>query len=154
MTENETLMTTLERLPGSPGCFICDNDHSNPRALRLKIMWDEEARAVKIPFTPDATWCGYESVVHGGLIAAIMDEAMAWVIKKRGGEWAFTADYHLRYKRPLEPGRDYVVTARAGDDLSGRKISAQAQTQDSDGRTVASAEAVFLPAAGKARPRT
>jgi len=149
----ETILDRLERLPGSPGCFICDNDHSNPRALRLKIMWDEEEEAVKIPFTPDATWCGYQSVVHGGLIAAVMDEAMAWVIKKKSGEWAFTADYHLRYKKPVEPGLDYLVTARA-EDLGGRKITAKAQVLDPDGRVTALAEAVFLPSAGMARPRT
>lgn len=142
----------MERLPGSPGCFICDNNGSNPRALRLKLMWDEESQTVRIPLIPDDTWCGYSQVVHGGLIAAVLDEGMAWAVKKKSGEWAFTADFHLRYKRPVEPGRDYTVLASVGE-MGGRKIAAQAKLVDGDGRVTALAEAVFLPANGQAKPR-
>ncbi|MDL2260569.1 PaaI family thioesterase, partial [Deltaproteobacteria bacterium OttesenSCG-928-K17] len=102
---------SLERLPGSPGCFICDNNNSNPRSLRLKLMWDDAAQKVRLDINPDATWCGYDNVVHGGLVASVMDEAMAWAIKRQSGHWAFTADFQVRYKKPVEPGRSYTVTA-------------------------------------------
>lgn len=144
---------SLERLPGSPGCFVCDNNGSNPRSLRLKIMWDEAGREVRIAFRPDQSWCGYSEVVHGGLVAAVMDEAMAWAVKRSLGQWAFTADFHLRYKKPLAPGQDYEV--RAGvEEGGGRKITARARVLDGAGRISALAEAVFLPANGQARPRT
>ncbi len=142
----------LTRLPGSPGCFICDNNDSNPRALRLKILWDEAARAVEIPFVPDESWCGFSRVVHGGLVAAVLDEAMAWAVKATCDEWAFTADYHLRYKKPLEPGRNYRARARVEE--TGRKILVRAQVLDRDDQPIARAEAVFLPAGGRARPRS
>ncbi|GHU31752.1 hypothetical protein AGMMS50256_20720 [Betaproteobacteria bacterium] len=142
----------LERLPGSPGCFICDSNESNPRALRLKIMWDDQAQVVKIPFCPDHGWCGYSDIVHGGLVAAVLDEAMAWAVKRQSGQWAFTADFHLRYKKPVEPGRNYTVIAEVGD-LGGRKITAQARVLDQNERPVALAEAVFLPS-DSARPRS
>jgi uncharacterized protein (TIGR00369 family) len=135
---------TLERLPGSPGCFICDSDESNPRALRLKIMWDDKAQVVKIPFCPDRGWCGYSDIVHGGLVAAVLDEAMAWAVKRQSGQWAFTADFHLRYKKPVEPGRHYTVVAGVGE-LGGRKITAQARMLDQNERPVALAEAIFMP---------
>ena len=144
---------TLKRLPGSPGCFICDNNGSNPRALRLKIMWNEENRRVEIPFRPDATWCGYSQVVHGGLVAAVLDEAMAWAVQTTLGQWAFTADYHLRYKKPVEPERDYLARAWV-EDPGSRKILAKAEIYDSERRLIAQAEAVFLPSGGRARPRT
>ena len=143
---------TLTRLPGSPGCFICDNNDSNPRALRLRPMWNEADRTVEIAFTPDHSWCGYHQVVHGGLVAAVLDEGMAWAVKATCGEWAFTADCHLRYKKPLEPGRRYL--ARAWVEEAGRKITARAQATDDNGGLVAQAEAVFIPAGGRARPRT
>ena len=31
----------LKKLEGSPGCFVCDNNGSNPRALALELFWDE-----------------------------------------------------------------------------------------------------------------
>ena len=143
----------LEQLPGSPGCVICDNNGSNPRSLSLKILWDAETKTVHIPCVPDETWCGYSRIVHGGLIASVLDEAMAWVIKQVTGDWAFTADYHLRFKKALEPGREYEAIAEVAD-MGRRKIIAKARFSDSEGNVAAEAEAVFLPARGRAAPRT
>jgi acyl-coenzyme A thioesterase PaaI-like protein len=148
----QSLQPNLKKLPGSPGCFICDNDNSNPRALRLALGWDEATQTVHIPIRPDEGWCGYAKVVHGGLIAAVLDEGMAWAVKQKSGDWAFTVDFHLRYKKPVEPGRDYTVLAEAGD-LGGRKIEAQARLVDENGGLVAQAEAVFLPGGGQAKTR-
>lgn len=142
----------LERLPGSPGCFICDNNDSNPRALRLKLMWEEQSQTVTIDLTPDDTWCGYSNIVHGGLIASVLDEAMAWAIKRKTGEWAFTADFQVRYKKPVEPGCSYQVKARV-DEAGGRLINAKAELVDHNGKLTAQAKAVFLPSSGKANPR-
>lgn len=141
----------LERLSGSPGCFICDNDNSNPRALRLKLMWEEQSQTVSIDLIPDETWCGYSNIVHGGLIASVLDEAMAWAIKRKTGEWAFTADFQVRYKRPVKPGCAYQVKAQA-DAAGGRLINAKAELIDNNGKLTALAKAVFLPASGKAKP--
>ncbi len=147
MTNNE-----LEQLPGSPGCFICDNNHSNPRALNLKLYWDEAGQAVRIPCTPDDTWCSFDDVVHGGLAASVLDEAMGWAVRIALGEWAFTADYHIRYKKALQPGKDYLVIASVVEN-KGRKITAQAKLLDADEQIVAQATAAFLPGKGKARLR-
>lgn len=116
-------------------------------------MWDAESETVRIPFSPDASWCGYNEVVHGGLLASVLDEGMAWVIKHKMGRWAFTVDFQLRYKKPVAPGRKYEVVASA-DDVSGRKIQARAEIQDESGLPMAVATAVFLPAAGLAVPRS
>lgn len=143
---------TLERLPGSPGCFICDNNGSNPRSLHLKLMWNPDAEQVEVAFQPDATWCGYDNVVHGGLVASVMDEAMAWAIKRKSGQWAFTADFQVRYKKPVAPGQSYLVKAGCGE-LGGRKIEAEAEVLNQDGKVIAQAKGVFLPSGGQARPR-
>lgn len=147
------MTTELETLPGSPGCVICDNDHSNPRSLRLRIFWNPANQTVHIPCTPDESWCGYAKIVHGGLIASVLDEAMAWVVKQVTGDWAFTADYHVRYKAAVAPGRQYTAVARVAE-CGKRKITVQAECIDADGIAVAQAEAVFLPAKGRAVPRS
>lgn len=145
--------SNLELLPGSPGCFICDNNRSNPRALRLKLLWDDPSRTVIVDLKPDETWCGYAHVVHGGLVASVLDEAMAWAVKRQKGDWAFTADFQVRYKKPVEPEQAYQVRAKI-DDPQGRLIKASAELFDSKGQVMAQAKAVFLPASGRARPRT
>lgn len=142
----------LQQLPGSPGCVICDNNGSNPRALKLKLYWNEESKRVHIPCAPDESWCGYSSVVHGGVIASVLDEAMAWAVKQITGDWAFTAECTLRFKRPVAPGTGYSVIAGV-DEVGKRKILAHADFLDPQGNTAARASAVFLPSKGKALPR-
>lgn len=142
----------LERLSGSPGCVICDNDGSNPRSLKLAIFWDEKERSVRIPCVPDESWCGYSAIVHGGVVASVLDEAMAWVVRQESGDWAFTADCHLRFKRPVQPGKRYEAVA-AVEQLASRKITVQARFLDENGNAVVEAQAIFLPAKGRALPR-
>lgn len=146
------MQTTLHRLPGSPGCVICDNNGSNPRSLGLAIMWNETGKTVHIPCTPDESWCGYSNIVHGGVIASVLDEAMAWVVKQVSGDWAFTADCSLRFKKAIEPGRAYTAVASV-ETMASRKITAQARFLDADGQVAVLASAVFLPSKGRAVPR-
>ncbi|MCC8193284.1 MAG: PaaI family thioesterase [Deltaproteobacteria bacterium] len=144
--------TTLQPLPGSPGCVICDNDGSNPRSLHLRILWNEKDNTVHIPCIPDETWCGYSSIVHGGLIASVLDEAMAWAVKQVTGDWAFTAEYTIRFKAALVPGEPYTAIASVEEVLS-RKILVAASFVDRSGKTAARAAATFIPAKGRAKPR-
>ena len=143
----------LTRLPGSPGCFICDNNGSNPRALHLALMWDEAAETVRIDFQPEASWCGYAEVVHGGLVSAVMDEAMAWAFKQKFGDWGFTADFQVRFKKPVRPGRSYCALARVTE-ARGRKITLTARVLDADDGLCAQATGIFMPAGGLASPRS
>lgn len=143
----------LLQLPGSPGCFICDNNGSNHRALQLKLLWNEKSGTVSVPCEPDETWCGFNQVVHGGLVATVLDEALGWAVKMHTGDWAFTADLQIRYKKAVTPGRKYVVEARVTEDR-GRKINGEAAFLDDQGLVLAEAVAVFLPAKGRARPRS
>lgn len=145
--------TLLLPLPGSPGCFICDNNGSNPRSLHLRLFWDEKTGTVHIPCEPDDTWCGFSQVVHGGLVATVLDEAMAWAVKMTAGDWAFTADCNIRYKKVIEPGRTYQATARVTEN-GRRKILVEAAFCDEAGAALVQAKAIFLPSKGKARPRT
>jgi len=142
----------LQPLPGSPGCIICDNNESNPRSLKLRLLWDEATGRVHIPCQPDESWCGYSSIVHGGVIASLLDEAMAWAVKQSTGDWAFTAECTLRFKRPVSPGGIYTAIASV-DMIHKRKISARADFVDPEGKVAVQALATFLPAKGRALPR-
>ena len=142
--------SSLLRLSGSSGCVICDNSDSNPRSLCLSIFWNEEDKTIHMPCVPDETWCGYSGVVHGGLIVSMLDEAMAWAIKQVTGDWAFTEDCRTRFKAALTPGEAYTTIASV-ETATSRKITATSKVVDENGGVVATAEAVFLPAKGRAR---
>ncbi len=146
-------MERLVPLPGSPGCVICDNNASNPRSLKLCLFWDETNRQVRIPCEADESWCGYDKVVHGGIVAALLDEAMAWAVRQHTGDWAFTAECSLRFKQPVRAGKAYTVIG--GVSAAGkRKITAYGCVLDAEGAVAAKASASFLPAKGRAKLRS
>ena len=117
------------------------------RTFKEKVL--DYHKTVHIPFVPDSGWCGFNRVVHGGLIAAVLDEAMAWVVHEKMGDWAFTVDFHLRYKKAVEPGKEYHAVAGVLE--IGRKITTEAKLYDPEGKLAAVADAVFLPGKGAAR---
>ena len=70
------------RLPNSAGCYVCGD--ANPRGLGVKF--EVEGGVVTARFIPHRDHCGYNDRVHGGIIAALLDEVMGWapsVIKRR-----------------------------------------------------------------------
>lgn len=133
----------MEQLPRSKGCFVCGEPSDNPRSLGLDIFWNEEERRTEIPIEPDSTWCGYEGVVHGGIIASVFDDAMAWAVRREHGTWAVTGEMSLRYLRPVQAGRRYVVEGRV-ERSSGRRVTTAASMRDDRGRRVAEGSALFV----------
>ncbi len=133
----------MERLPGSKGCFVCGTGGENRRSLGVHILWDEEGEFTEIAVTPDETWCGYERVVHGGILAALFDDAMAWAIRRKTGEWAVTGEMSVRYLRPVRSEANYTVRGKV-DRISGRRLTTSAVMVDASGRKVAEATALFI----------
>jgi acyl-coenzyme A thioesterase PaaI-like protein len=106
-------------------------------------MWDEENGEVCALFEPDETWCGYSDVVHGGILASIFDDAMAWAVRRSGGDWGVTADFHIRYRKPVTTGREYTVRGRV-ESRKGRKARTGALLTDANGVLFAEADALFV----------
>ncbi|HON34258.1 MAG: PaaI family thioesterase [Thermovirgaceae bacterium] len=133
----------LEELEGSRGCFICDRSGTNPRSLGVILYWDGDSERTVIPFTPDDTWCGYEGIVHGGILSALCDDAMAWAAKKAIENWTVTADMSIRFLRPVKSGARYTAF---GNSLSvdGRKVKTEARIIGEDGKTYVDAKGTFV----------
>jgi uncharacterized protein (TIGR00369 family) len=111
--------------------------------MRLVLMWDAEKKEVHIPFCPDETWCGYSGVVHGGILASVFDDAMAWAVHQNIGSWSVTADFHIRYRKPILVGRKYTAEGRV-DETRGRKTRTKARIVDATGDIFAEADALFV----------
>ena len=63
------------------GCFVCGPDNECGLKSTFKTLKTGEVEGV---FTPDVKHCGYEGVVHGGIIMGFLDEVL--------GRLAFTRD--------------------------------------------------------------
>jgi uncharacterized protein (TIGR00369 family) len=119
-------------------CFVCGA--GNPRGLGLSFeAWRDGVRA---EFTPLAEHQGYAGVVHGGIISAILDEAMIKAAALSGCS-PVTAELSVRFKKTLPVGDKAVVEAKLV--RAERLMEASALLRRaSDGATIASAKAKLL----------
>jgi uncharacterized protein (TIGR00369 family) len=93
-------------------CFVCSAD--NPHGLNV----DFEAQldgSVQAEFPCDRRYQGYSGVLHGGVIAALLDGAMAHCLLARGVE-GVTVRLIVEFRRPVRVQRPATVRARVSYD--------------------------------------
>src|SRR5438046_15443 len=79
-----------------------------------------------------------------GILATLLDEVMAWAPSSYDS-WAVTAEMHLRYRAPANPGE--LLTAEARVTSRRRRIYAvHGDVRGEDGRMIAEADGRFLGA--------
>jgi uncharacterized protein (TIGR00369 family) len=97
-------------MPGTTGKQIplsAQNDHSkclfcgslNPRSLNLSFHTDGNG-GVRTKFKADNELQGYDDILHGGVIASLLDAAMTHCLFHHGVQ-AVTADLHVRFVKPV-----------------------------------------------------
>ena len=91
-------------------CFVCDP--GNPAGLRLLYHWDDEDQAVVASTRFGHEHSGAPALVHGGVLAAIVDECVAWTAIAAARHFAATAELRISYLAPVPVGDEVTVTGR------------------------------------------
>lgn len=119
-------------------CFVCEP--SNPSGLRISFVADEEGAEVRAEFTLGPEYSGAPRYVHGGVVLAVLDEAMAWAAIALAGRFAVVADTRTRFEHGVAVGEAHRVAARI-DRQGERTLEASAEVADNTGRRCARAAA-------------
>lgn len=98
-------------LPSYDNCYVCGQAH--PRGLRIRFFADENKR-VYARFHPDQTQTGYDDIVHGGVISALLDELIGWSVSLQHDRLAYTAEVSVRFVKALRAGRHYLASSCMG----------------------------------------
>jgi uncharacterized protein (TIGR00369 family) len=131
-------MNNEERLRAASECFGCGD--LNPRGLKLAFHLEDGVAVAE--FDPDPNYCGYPGLMHGGLVATILDEAMGWASYGQG-VWTVTARMQVRFRQPVPLTRRLRVSARVT--RQGRRlVEARAELHDDAGTLLAEGEGAFL----------
>ena len=112
---------------------------TNPMGIGVDVRRHGDAAVAITTLGP--AFEGAPGRAHGGILAAIIDEAMGCVLPIVG-EIAYTANLNIDYIAPAPIGRELRVTARLRD-RSGRKLWIEAHGT-ADGDIFVRAEALFL----------
>lgn len=127
-------------LPTYDGCYVCGQNH--PLGLRARFFAYPDGQ-VQVQFRPEPTQTGYEDVVHGGVVSALLDELLGWPIVLQTGRMCFTAELTVRFLKPLHMEIQYVATAGPGTD-QGRYWESEGGLRDMDGALHAKAHGKYF----------
>ena len=127
--------------PNSRKCFACGLE--NQIGLKLKFYETAPGEVTVDHIVPDA-YQGYPGVVHGGVVAAMLDEVAGRT--QMGGDpprFMFTARLDIRYRHNVPTGQPLRMIGRAGK-VKKRTATATAQLFGPDGLLLAEAEALLV----------
>lgn len=131
----------MKELPHTHSCFVCGE--SNPVGLRLRFETD--GRIVRTRFTPRPEHIGFKQVVHGGLIATVLDEIMVWACVTQTKRFAYCAELTVRFQNPLRPGEETLATAELAANRRDKIFEVKSELKDNAGKILATATGKYIP---------
>lgn len=121
-------------------CFCCGP--KNP--IGLKLEFEETAEGgMRTIWTPRKEHQGFKDLVHGGLVATVLDEVMVRLLYLRGIH-AVTAGLETRLRRPLRWGTAYRFEGRIVQDRGRAVITEADAVEAGSGAEVAWAKATCM----------
>ena len=127
--------------PNSRHCFVCGKE--NPYGLKLEF-YESVPGEVVVDYTVPEQFQGYPGVVHGGVVAAMLDEVTGRV--HMGGNpprFMFTARLEVRYHKNVPVGKPLRIVGYAGKSKE-RTAIATAKIFGPEGEILAEAEALLV----------
>jgi len=133
-------MSEKKYLPNSNTCFVCGEDN----AAGLQTRFYVEDGYVKMALSAAHHHCGYHNVLHGGVIAAAMDECMGWAAARAIHRMCVTGDLTVRYLKRAPVDAQLTVCAEVVR-AHRRLVHTAGVLVDQEGVKYARSEGRFLP---------
>lgn len=131
----------MNKQPNSRQCFVCGIE--NPIGLHLKF-YESNRGEVTADYTAPEHFQGYPGVLHGGIVASILDETAGRALMGDSPpRFMFTAKLEVRYRKNVPIGQALKIVGRAGKD-KGRIAEATSAIYSQDGTLLAEANALLV----------
>ncbi len=133
----------MDRQPSSRTCFLCGRQNE----IGLKVTWhnDVEKQQVRAVVVVPEHFNGYPGIVHGGIVAALLDETAGRAILLGGDseQLMVTLKLEIRYRKATPTGQPLALIGRTLSRTPTRaKVAAELRLPD--GSLAAEAEAILL----------
>jgi acyl-coenzyme A thioesterase PaaI-like protein len=129
--------------PNSRHCFVCGLE--NPVGLHLH-MYEVEPGVIETTYTAPDHFQGYPGVLHGGIVAAILDEISSRAhmgSDPNNPRFMFTGKLEVKYRKNVPVGQLLKIVGRAGK-VRTRFVEAWAGIYDESGDLLAEANAIHI----------
>lgn len=78
-------------------CFGCGQ--KNPLGLKMNFMESDDC--LHAIWKPSAVYQGYNNILHGGIIATLLDEIGAWCVSVKIGTASVTSEMKIKFLKPV-----------------------------------------------------
>jgi acyl-coenzyme A thioesterase PaaI-like protein len=131
-----------EKQPSSRSCFVCGRD--NGAGLRARWVNDRAAGEVRSSLVLAEHFHGYPGIAHGGIVAALLDEAMvrSLLLEGRFEDLMVTGRMQVSYRRATPTAAPVTIVGRLLKRSTSR-ATASAEIRLADGSVTAEAEGLL-----------
>src|SRR5574341_1541836 len=127
--------------PNSKHCFVCGLE--NPAGLKLRF-YDDGLGEVRARISVPAKFNGYPGIVHGGIVAAMLDETAGRPIMiGHPNRFMVTANMTIRYRQPVPVETELLLVGRLLKDR-GRIAQAHSEVRLPNGTGAAEADLTLV----------
>ena len=131
-----------ERFAFEPhNCFACGTLNTGGLHLDLHVDGERCWSDLEIP----ERFQGWDEIAHGGIVATILDEVMAWSLVD-ADSWGLTARLSVAFKRPVPLGRPIHVEGWITESRRRVITTAGRMVAGGSGEVLATAEAIYVAA--------
>jgi uncharacterized protein (TIGR00369 family) len=138
--------------PNARDCFACGVQ--NPIGLKLKF-YQTAPDEVTAELTPSKEYQGYDGILHGGVIATILDEAVSRAhmgTDPHETNFVYTAELTIKYKQKIPIGKPIRVVGKQGRRMRWT-MESKGYIYAEDGTLLAEAKAILVDLPEKISPK-
>ncbi len=132
----------MTELPHTSGCLVCGRQ--NPHGLRLTLHVEEASGLVRTELVPRPEHIGFEGIVHGGVLATVLDEAMVWAATWNAKRFCVCGELSVRFRSAATVGARLTVEARV-EYSRPKLIQTAATVRTPSGGVIAAGEGKYVP---------
>ena len=130
----------IHKQPNASMCYICGRD--NPIGLRMNF-YDNGVDTVESVVTPADHFQGYPGVLHGGVVASILDEVIGRsTMASDHHRFMMTVSMNVQYRHPVPMGSELTAIGTRTR-LRGRIGQAEGRIVLPDGTVACEAQLVL-----------
>jgi len=133
----------LLELPHTAGCLVCGR--ANRIGMHLDLHVDDQTGIVQAKFAPAHDHIGFQGVIHGGVLATVVDEAMVWAATWNGRRFCLCAELTMRYLQIVRVDQKVTVVAKVETSRSRLKTVSALIRDDDSGNVLATGSGKYVP---------
>ncbi len=120
-------------------CFVCGKRNGDGLQLNFELVGDD---GIRTEFTPPKRFQGWKDVLHGGIIATVLDEVMVNAAYLRR-IMAVSARLEIKLRRPAAIGERLIFHGQILKE-GARTLDVKAWAEQENGTVVAEATGLLM----------